>query len=102
MSFPDTCPSCGRVTSKPHVDGCDASAEEDAEKARLFDWLAAHSHEWRKTDDWDKGECDECGDYRWHLFLYTNGESTLALCNGCGEALVTGEYTKAMEAEGER
>ena len=57
---------------------------------------------WRKTDEWDKGECDECGDYRWHLFLYTNEESTLALCNGCGEALVTGECTDPMRGQKER
>lgn len=38
MSFPDICPACGRLTDKPHYDGC------DADKAALFNWLAVQEY----------------------------------------------------------
>lgn len=49
--------------------------------------------EWRKLNEWNKGECDDCGNYRWHLWVYVGPAGRrLELCNDCGSSRVSGDY----------
>lgn len=43
--------------------------------------------------DGGRGECDECGDYRWHLNVVNTPKGTKKeLCNRCTESFCGGNY----------